>query len=332
MKTPHKHPDLHPVLHPVLRQVLHWALHPTLYRPLRGAQAVLATLAVALGLQAPAAAQAPLPPAQPPAAMKLHAISSGDISSRAALAYQGGDFSEHRRFSVGAILVQHPGGNLLFDAGFGEHVDEHVKTTPLLLQWLTRYTKGIPVGQQLAAAGIPPAALKAVVLTHAHWDHVSGLENLPGVPVWVTRQELDFVAGGHRATALARQLGTASYTVKAFDGGPYLGFAASHDVFGDGSVVLVPAPGHTPGSLIAFIALPSGQRYALIGDLAWQSEGVDLPAEKPWLSRRVSDIDADATRSLLARMHALKAAHPALVVVPAHDARVWDQLPRLKAP
>jgi N-acyl homoserine lactone hydrolase len=45
-------------------------------------------------------------------------------------------------------------------------------------------------------------------------------------------------------------------------------------VWGDGSIVLVPAPGHTPGSIVAFIALPTGKRYALIGDLTWQLEGV----------------------------------------------------------
>ena len=103
-------------------------------------------------------------------------------------------------------------------------------------------------------------------------------------------------------------------------------------MFGDGSVVLVPAPGHTSGSIIAFIALPSGQRYALIGDLAWQAEGIDLPAEKPWIARTLADNDAGATRKLLQQMHALKASFPSLVIVPAHDSRVWEKLPRLTAP
>jgi hypothetical protein len=40
------------------------------------------------------------------------------------------------------------------------------------------------VAEQLASAGISPSALTGIVLTHAHWDHVSGLEDLPGVPVF----------------------------------------------------------------------------------------------------------------------------------------------------
>lgn len=293
---------------------------------------VLTVLLALLLANPPAVAQPAAPPAwpaaQPPVGMSLHAVPTGRMFARAALAYRGGAWDEERTFVIGGILVRHPGGNLLFDAGFGSDVDAHFKTTPLIAQWLSRYEKGVPAARQLADAGV---ALKAVVLTHAHWDHVSGLADLGGVPVWLAAREQAFVASGDAATALARMLGTASYTALAFDSGPYMGFATSKDVFGDGSVVLVPAPGHTPGSLVAFVLLPGGQRYALISDLAWQIEGVDGPAPKHWLASRLADADGDATLAMLRKMHALKAAHPQLQVVPAHDARVWARLPGLGA-
>lgn len=290
----------------------------------------LAALALAAALLPAARAQPANPPS--PGATDLSAIVSGKMFSRAALAYQNGEFADYRVFSIGAILVRHPAGNLLFDSGFGQQVDEHVKTMPLLMRWLSPHEKCTPVTKQLAQNGIGLSSLKAVVLTHAHWDHVSGLADLPGVPVWVSEAEMAFVGSGHHATMLARQLGTASYVSYTFGSGPYKGFGASHDVFGDGSVVLVPAPGHTPGSIIAFITLANGKRYALVGDLAWQIEGIERPAQRPWIARLVADHDAATTRTTLAQVHALKASDPGLIVVPAHDARVWEALPRLPLP
>ncbi|HYE46381.1 MAG TPA: MBL fold metallo-hydrolase [Caulobacter sp.] len=278
-------------------------------------------------LEAPPATVS-VPPAAAVSGVTLQAIPTGTILSNAGLAYEGGKGSDQRDFVVGAILVTHPKGRLLFDAGFGRSLDEHAKTTPLLLRLTSRRQAGTPAAEQLARAGIATSDLTAVVLTHAHWDHVSGLEHFKGVPVWLPRSEMAFVQGGERHSRLARQLGTADYQPYDFTDGPYFGFPASRDLFGDGSVVLVPAFGHTPGSIIAFVTVGSGQRYALIGDTAWQSEGVDLPAQKPWPARSV-DADAAAVRALLVRLHQIKRASPGLVVVPAHDARVWKRLPQL---
>jgi glyoxylase-like metal-dependent hydrolase (beta-lactamase superfamily II) len=200
---------------------------------------------------------------------------------------------------------------------------------PWLIRHTTRMESERTVAEQLVSAGISPQSLKGVILTHAHWDHVSGLEDLRGVPVWVNKEELEFIQSGAQLTALARQIGTQDYRVYEFSGGPYLGFAKSHDFFGDGSVVLVPAPGHTPGSMFAFMTTTSGERYVLVGDTAWQIEGIELPAERPWLSRSLVDSDAEKVRGLLVRLHELKRAMPDLVIVPAHDRRIWERLPSL---
>lgn len=270
-----------------------------------------------------------VPVANPPPEMRLYAIEAGKMLSQAAFAYRGGSIAEPRVFGMGGILVKHPQGMLLFDTGFGKDVDEHFKTIPALMRATSKYEKEPTVAAQLQAAGIKPADLKAVILTHAHWDHVSGLADLPGVPVWVNDQERSFIRYGDDATALIRSFGDLNYRVYNFPSGPYLGFAKSYDVFGDGSVVLVPASGHTPGSIIAFITPPGDKRYALVGDLVWQTEGIAIPAERPWISRQLVDWDEARVRDLIVHMHKLQAAMPELVIVPAHDRRVWDTLPRL---
>ena len=113
------------------------------------------------------------------------------------------------------------------------------------------------------------------------------------------------------------------------EGGEYLGFARSHDVHGDGSIVIVPAPGHTPGSVIVFVVLPGGRRYAFVGDLAWQREGITEREERPWLQRTLADEDPAAVRAQLLRMAAIWARFPEITLVPAHDARGFADIPAL---
>lgn len=265
-----------------------------------------------------------LPVANPPAGMSLSALPTGVMHSKAALAYRGGSLLEPRDFAMTAILVKHPKGNLLFDTGLGQQVDEQVKTLPQLMQATTTYTKGVPAAIQLAAA---KQQVDGIVLTHAHWDHVSGLDSLKNIPIWISAPEQGFIASDHEAAALAHSFGNLNYRLYGFDDGPYLGFASSYDVWDDGSVVLVPAPGHTPGSVIAFITLPSGIRYALLGDLVWQKEGIDLPAERPWIARYLIGEDSAQVRESILHMAALQKAFPQMKLLPAHDARVMAKLP-----
>jgi N-acyl homoserine lactone hydrolase len=269
------------------------------------------------------------PVARGPDGMTLAAIRSGTTMSKSMFAYRGGPRGEDRSFMIGAILVRHPRGDLLFDAGFGHNVDQHIQKANVFIRALVKYTKGTPVADQLAAAHIDLHQLMGVVLTHAHWDHTSGLEDLRGVPVMLPQKELDFIRSGDAAADLVKSFGELNYKVFGFPNGPYLGFEESYDVFGDGSVVIVAAGGHTPGSVIAFVTLPSGKRYALVGDIVWQREGFEIPAERPWLARRIADKDEERVRTVVVRLHMLKERFPDLVIVPAHESRVWDTLPAL---
>lgn len=280
-----------------------------------------------LRLPTPAPFEGAVPAASPPAGMSVSVIHTGALASRAAFAFRGGAFGEQRQFAMAAILVRHPRGDLLIDTGFGRDVDAHVATTPRLAQALTRYTRGSPAGAQLQAQGIGASVLAGVVLTHAHWDHVSGLDSLPGVPVWINAEERAFIREGGERTALMRGFESTNWIEHAFEDGPYFGFGRSFDVWDDGSVVLVPAPGHTPGSVIVFLALPSGTRYALLGDLVWQTEGITRPAERPWFARRMLGEDDAQVREAIARIAAIHLRFPEIHLLPAHDGRALAAIP-----
>lgn len=261
-----------------------------------------------------------------PPEVSLSILKTGKMLSQQMFSWRGGKFGETQEFGMAAILVKHPKGIFLFDSGFGKNVDEHFKTAPWLMRQLSKYEKEVPAAEQLSKQGITPEQISAVYISHSHWDHVSGLEDFPGVEVRMPAAELEFIRA-HRNPGLIDQF-IDKLKVKTFEftDTPYENFARSFDLFEDGSVVFVPLPGHTEGSTGMFVNLPSGKRFFFIGDLTWAIEGVQLPAERPWLARRLVDYDEEEVRRSVVRVHWLMEKYPEMIIVPAHDRRVHDRI------
>jgi len=270
-----------------------------------------------------------LPVASPPAGLAAFRLPTGVLPRSAGFAYRGGSFADKRAFAVTSVLVKHPRGDLLIDTGFGRSIAAQFANMPALFRALTRYEFSASAADLLERAHYDRAKLRGIILTHAHWDHASGLTDFPGTPVLVTGAERAFVKTGGASTELARSIPNVRYEEYRFESGSYLGFARSHDVYGDGSIVIVPTPGHTPGSVIVFLTLPGDLRFAFVGDLVWQLEGLRLREERPWLMRLMVDLDADGVRTNLQHMARVAARFPELVIVPAHDQRGFARLPLL---
>ena len=274
-------------------------------------------------LPAPAPWSGPLPAANPPEGMGIYQLPTGTYETRAAFAVRGGSFGDKRHFAATAVLVEHPDGDFLIDAGFGAHVAEHVK----MLSPFTRapFETSRTAHQQLQDAGYDLARLRGVILTHSHWDHSSGLDSL-AVPIWMNAAEQEYAAtdgDGKVFRAVSPGHEIHEYT---FDGPGYLGFPESLDVFGDGSMVIALAGGHTTGSVVVFVTVPSGQRYAFIGDITWQLDGIRRRVERPWLLRTLADSDAAQVRQGILRAAALT---DVMQVIPAHDLPAYEGIPLL---
>lgn len=273
----------------------------------------------------------PIPRADPPAEMDLVAVPTGVNHRTAAYAYVGGSIFDKREFYIGAALIQHPQGDLLVDSGFGRDIAKQLTTMPRLFRKMTKYDLWKPAVDQLEAADYDFGRLSGILLTHAHWDHMSGITDFPDLPVLISpRDRAAFYSremfGNFRG--FFREI-PFNWRELSFPGGPYLGFPRHHDVYGDGSIVCVPAPGHTPGSVIIFVTLPNQVRYALVGDLVWQREGLTHRAERPLPIRRLADFDAEGNRQNILRMVSIMQRIPDLIVVPAHDQRAFAEMSQL---
>ena len=169
-----------------------------------------------------------------------------------------------------AVLIRHPKATFLFDTGLCADIHYFVKDQPL---WFHKgpgsFTMEKPISMHLQQQGIEPQDLDFALLSHLHWDHVSGIPDLPGVPLRIHRVEREAVQRGLLAQTqgLVKRL-LCDNPIELFDlkGPAYAGFEASHDLFGDGSIVLVPLPGHTAGQVGMFIHRANGPHLFLIAE------------------------------------------------------------------
>ena len=272
-------------------------------------------------LPAPAAWAEPLPGAAPPPDLAIYQLPTGTYETRAVVAVRGGSFRDKRQFAATAILVRHPKGDLLIDAGFGSDVAAHIASLPRFVRAPYKTTR--TVREQLDATGYDRGRLLGVLPTHAHWDHVSGLDALDA-PIWMNAGERHYAAEDPDGKVFRMVSAGHEIHQYEFTGPPYLGFPKSFDVYGDGSVVVALAAGHTTGSVIVFVTLPNDRRYAFIGDLTWQLDGIRRRVERPWLLRKLADVDPAQVRQGLLRMIALAGL---MQVVPAHDRDAYAGIP-----
>ncbi|MCP1624553.1 MBL fold metallo-hydrolase [Pseudomonas nitroreducens] len=257
--------------------------------------------------------------------LRFSLIRTSGVTTLDAFTVAGGDWTQKVPLNHTAVLIQHHAATLLFDTGLGSQADAQFKQDmPWWDKPLFQYEGLKPAREQLQGSGI---RIDRIILSHAHWDHASGLSDFPEVPVWATYDEINYAHIAQPPAVFPSQF---RHPVKwvpfQFDSGPFLGYDRSLDLFGDGSLVLVPMRGHTPGSVGLFITLDDGRRFFFSGDTTWRLSGFTGPHEKFWVSRQLVDSNRDQTLAEVARVHELMLAYPKLTVVPAHDAQVQDKL------
>jgi glyoxylase-like metal-dependent hydrolase (beta-lactamase superfamily II) len=183
---------------------------------------------------------------------------------------------------VHVFLVHHRQGLCLFDAGQTARATRpgyHPWWHPYLRLARFELASGDEIGPQLRTREIDPGSVRWLVLSHLHTDHVGGVGAFPQAEVLVSRIEWARASGiSGRLRGYVPQHWPLADPVLVDPTGPAIGpFAGSFDVAGDGELLLVPTPGHTPGHLSMLVRdrAVTGGGALLGGDIA------HAPAELP---------------------------------------------------
>jgi glyoxylase-like metal-dependent hydrolase (beta-lactamase superfamily II) len=219
--------------------------------------------------------------------MRVRCVSTGAVrpkrADRGPRRYAPGGWSGDT-LPVNTFVIEHPAGTCLFDAG----QTARAASPAHFPRWhpfhrLSRFEllEGDEVAAQLEGLGIEPGEVRWVVLSHLHTDHVGGLAPFAASEVLVTRTEWERfggLAGQIRGYLPQYWPGGLEPRLVDFPSGPLGPFSVSQDLAGDGRLVLVPAPGHTPGHM-AMLVRADDRAYLCVGDLAHTAG--ELPAVAP---------------------------------------------------
>lgn len=230
--------------------------------------------------------------------------------------------------SLTVAVVERPAGLCVIDTGWSRAQCAFPHDDPGTLHAAFLGMRVKPedaLASQLISCGYDPGDVRDVIATHSHRDHVDGVVDFPGATVHVAEREILVARPGvSQALTRARRL-----AVHALKGPAALGFLRTHDVFGDGSVLLLDAAGHTPGSAAVAVALDEGWMIHA-GDAAMFARDYrDDESLPPSPYMRVMGWDMTQQREGFSRLRAAERDHGARVVT-SHDRAGFDALPHTK--
>lgn len=220
-----------------------------------------------------------------------------------------GGSKEPMRIPIPAWLVRHPNGDVVFDAGLHRSlVDGPDALGPLAKLFTPELAEGGTLGSRLTEHDVDPLSALTVVVSHGHFDHVGGLCEMPNARLVVQRDEWAAM-GSDEGLGYDPELYDLGHDVQLVDG--------EADLFGDGSVVTVPTPGHTCGHQSLRVVTADGPTI-LTADACYFTHTLDDEVLPPFA------FDEEQQRRSLAMLR--RERDTGTTIVPGHDAAAFAAL------
>jgi glyoxylase-like metal-dependent hydrolase (beta-lactamase superfamily II) len=169
-----------------------------------------------------------------------------------------------------------------------------------------------------ARLGAALATAQLIIVTHEHPDHAGGLLAQPNLTDLMGKARLTQVQVTELKKAIREApISKLNVSPTVFDGNhgiddePYMTIAPG--------VVLIKAPGHTPGSQMVYVKRADGQEILFLGDVAWQMRNIEEVRERARLVTWLVGEDREAVMGEFVELHRLHTAEPNLNMMPGHD-------------
>ena len=205
-------------------------------------------------------AQQPANKPNPPVAIKIYTLDGGltEFKDAAVFSDTGEYDGKPLALPTPCYLIQHGRDWLLWDTGLG---DELAKEPNGVEKFGGRFTVRKTLKSQLAQLGLTPDDIHYVALSHIHFDHAGNIGLFPKSTFIIPKTELDW------ARSKPTPFGVDTDQIKPLDQAVTIPADGDYDVFGDGTVVTLKTPGHTPGHHSLMVKLPKSGVVLITGDL-----------------------------------------------------------------
>lgn len=252
-----------------------------------------------------------------------------------AAALRGGRWRAANFHALFAVIHHPQHGIILFDTGYSAAF--HTATRPFperLYAWITPVYRVRSAADQLRELRIDPDAVRAVIISHFHADHICGLADFPNAAYIYAPAAYTVIRSLSRWRGV-RQAFLAALIPADFEAraqplaapkplpDAYAPFTHGTDLYHDRSLIAVDLSGHAPGQIGLFVRT-AHQTVLLAADACWYSQDYRKNQMPPRLGQSAI-ADKAAYRATLNRLHHFHQQHPAIPILPAHCPEVFAQ-------